>query len=499
MRTNDASMCPVSRGNPQLALALAAMISTGLLVSTSAQAEPPATVSGDAPAPAPKHEEPEEPEEPFRIHDTLRAPDWLILGGSHRIRYGSLRNQFRPGLDGNDQLLALRTLVTLGGTFGPVSVVGELQDARAYLTDEYSGVSTIVVNPVEPLQGYVNVHLDDVFLPGAELDLRGGRQTMDLGGRRLIARNRFRNTLQNYTGVTAHWHTGSDTDVFAFAVLPVRVAPTNAEQDRLLDNRVEIDRESFDLGMWGAFFDQPLAARIALEGYVFGLHEKDSEDDPSRNRQLYTPGLRLHREPERSAWDIDLESVLQLGSSRTSTAPDDTADHDVLAHFHHASGGYTFDVAWIPRLSAEFDFASGDDPSTNRNERFDSLFGPRRAEFGPTGIYGPLGRENIISAGLRFGAQPHPLVDGYISWRANALANPGDVFARTGVVDPSGASGAFAGNQVEFRTRVWLIPDTFLWELGGAALFQGAFMRDAPNATGYGNPLFGYTDFELLF
>ncbi len=436
---------------------------------------------------------------PFRLHDTLRAPDWLLLGGSQRTRYETLRNQFRPGLDRNDQVIALRTLLTLGGTFGPVSIVGELQDSRGYLTDSNSGVSSIVVNPVEPLQGYVNVHLKDVFLRGAELDLRAGRQTMDLGGRRLIARNRFRNTIQNYTGLTAHWVTDRDTEVFAFAVLPVRVAPSNRERERMLENEIEIDRESFDLALWGAFFEQPLGARIALEGYVFGLHERDGEDDPSRDRQLYTSGLRLNRNPVPGAWDLDLESVLQLGTRRGSTAPEDTVDHDVLAHFHHASGGYTFDVSWAPRISAEFDYASGDDASTGRSERFDSLFGPRRAEFGPTDIYGPLGRENIISAGLRVGAEPHPLVDGYISWRANALANVGDVFARSEVVDPTGSSGAFAGNQIEVRTRVWLILETLRWELGGAALIQGPFLRDAPNASGYGSPLFGYTDLELSF
>src|SRR5690606_39633511 len=105
-------------------------------------------------------------------------------------------------------------------------------------------------------------------------------------------------------------------------------------------------------------------------------------------------------------------------------------------------------------------YASGDDPATiDRYERFDSLFGPRRAEFGPTDIYGPLGRENIVSAGLRASAKPHPLLDGYISWRANWLADDRDVFARTGVRDTEGQSGTFAGNQIDLRTRPWRILD----------------------------------------
>ncbi len=437
---------------------------------------------------------------PFRLHDALHAPDWLLLHGSHRTRYEALANQFRQDLDDSDQALALRTRLTLGATFGPVSIVGEVQDSRAYLTDENSGVSTIVVNALEPLQAYVNLHLDDVFVGGAGLDLRAGRQTMDLGGRRLIAENRFRNTIQNYTGITSHWLTSGGTELFVFGVLPVRIEPENNDRAGLLDNRIEIDRENFDLAFWGAFLEQALGLGVALEVYFFGLNERDGEDFATRDRQLYTPGLRAARDPSRGQWDVDVESVMQFGSRRASTDPSDTLDHEVLAHFHHASAGYTCDVSWLPRVSAELDYASGDDASTTgRYERFDSLFGPRRAEFGPTDIYGPLGRENILSAGLRVGAKPHPLLDGYVSWRANWLADARDVFARTGVRDESGQSGQFAGNQLELRSRLWLIPDSLRWELGGAAFIQGAFMRDAPNATGNGDPLFLYTDLELSF
>lgn len=439
----------------------------------------------------------QEEDRPFRLHDALGSPDWLILNASQRTRYEALANQFRPGLDENDHAIALRTLLTLGVRLGPVSVVGEVQDSRAYLTDENSGLSTSVVNALEPLQAYVNLHFDRVFVSGDGLDFRAGRQTMNLGGQRLVARNRFRNTIQNYTGVTTHWATSGGTELFLFGVLPVRVRPDNSDLEGLLDNRIELDRESFDLAFWGAFFKQPVGLGVALETYFFGLNERDGEDFATRNRQLYTPGLRAIREPKAGEWDVDLENVVQYGSRRASTSADDTDDDGVLAHFHHAAAGYTFGVASTPRLSAELDYASGDDPTTERYERFDGLFGPRRTDFGPTDIYGPLGRENIISAGLRLGAKPHRLLDGFVSWRANWLEDKRDQFARTGLRDVDGQSGRFAGNQVELRARLWVIPDSLRWELGGAAFVQGRFMRDAPNATGYGNPLFVYTDLEL--
>jgi hypothetical protein len=131
--------------------------------------------------------------------------------------------------------------------------------------------------------------------------------------------------------------------------------------------------------------------------------------------------------------------------------------------------------------------------------RFDSLFGPRRAEFGPTGIFGLLGRENIISAGLRLSVRPGKRADGFISWRANALDESSDVFARSGVRDPADASGRFAGNQIEARARYWIVPNNIRAEIGGAVFLNGEFLESAPNATGEGDPRHLYADIEFNF
>ncbi|MGB8328895.1 MAG: alginate export family protein [Polyangiales bacterium] len=178
-------------------------------------AEPPVQISEPPPARSKIR--------PWRINNYL--PKWFSLTGSIRGRYEALTNNFRPGRNKNDQALQMRTLVEAGFQVGAASFVGELQDSRAYLTDVNGNVSTIVVNAVELLQGYLNVHLDDAITKGSMLDLRLGWQTMDLGGRRLIARNRFRNTIQNYTGLTADWKGADKSELFAFFVLPIRVLP----------------------------------------------------------------------------------------------------------------------------------------------------------------------------------------------------------------------------------------------------------------------------------
>lgn len=206
------------------------------------------------------------------------------------------------------------------------------------------------------------------------------------------------------------------------------------------------------------------------------------------------------RTPKTGKWDFDLENTLQFGRRRASTSPSDTRDLDVFAHFHHAEVGYTFRSAWTPRVSGELDFASGDrDPGDGDFGRFDSLFGPRRADFGPTGIFGILGRENIISSGVRLSVNPGAHTDGFVSWRANFLDEPTDSFARSGVRDVSGRSGTFAGHQIEGRVRHWLVPGLLRLEIGTAWFPEGEFLRNAPSAAGHGDPFFVYSDLEFTF
>ena len=82
-----------------------------------------------------------------------------------------------------------------------------------------------------------------------------------------------------------------------------------------------------------------------------------------------------------------------------------------MAGFAHASAGYTFDAAWTPRVRVAWDYASGDaDPNDGQNNRFDTLFGARRFEYGPTGIYGAVFRANLNSPEIRLILKPNKQV-----------------------------------------------------------------------------------------
>jgi len=84
-------------------------------------------------------------------------------------------------------------------------------------------------------------------------------------------------------------------------------------------------------------------------------------------------------------------------------------------------------------------------------------------------------------------------------YRAAWLDSATDSFSSTGVRDPAGQSGKFAGHQVEGRARYWIVPRILRMDTGAAWLINGRFLRDAPNANGYGNPVYGYFDLTATF
>jgi len=182
---------------------------------------------------------------------------------------------------------------------------------------------------------------------------------------------------------------------------------------------------------------------------------------------------------------------------RRSTGAGDLTDLDVSAWFLHAEVGFSPKGGWKPRVAALFDAASGDQGKAGRLGRFDTLYGARRFDFGPTALYGALQRTNIVSPGLRLEVAPDKRTDVMVSYRALWLENPRDAFATTGVRDATGASGRFAGHQAEARLRHWIVPDLLQAETGGAVLLKQGVLRNAPNAPGTGNSVYGYFDLTL--
>lgn len=142
-------------------------------------------------------------------------------------------------------------------------------------------------------------------------------------------------------------------------------------------------------------------------------------DVPMAKRDLLTPGLRFFTDPAKGVWDFEIEATVQVGESRSTISPSNTGDLDHRAGFVHAEVARTLAAPWSPRFVLEYDFASGDeDPNDGENNRFDSLLGVPRGDFGPTGIYGALARSNISSPGARIQPEPSSNLGGFLGYRA---------------------------------------------------------------------------------
>jgi hypothetical protein len=415
----------------------------------------------------------------WTLQSALSPPKGLKLSGSFRARYETLDGQPRAGLSNRSDLYSLRTTLLAEYRSGPVRVGAELYDSRAYGGTARMGLTSNDVDALELAQAYVAADLHQPFGKGSSGSIQAGRMVINLGSRRLVAADDYRNTTNTYTGLRFDAKTAGGAAATLILTAPAIRLPEDTPS--LLDNKVKFDRETTDLLLWGGLVAKPkLIGKVDAEVTVLGLDEKDSSDRATRDRRLRTLGARLIRAPSPGRFDVEIEGAYQFGSIAADTRPG-AARLDVSAWFLHADVGYQFDAPWKPRLSLDYDYASGDD-ARRTFRRFDTLFGMRRADFTPSGIFAAIGRANIMSPGVRLEASPSRRLDGMVSFRPMWLASATDAFSTTNVRDASGRSGRHAGELLEGRVRYWLVPDTLRLEVNAALLDKGRFLKTAPNA-----------------
>ncbi|WP_254447683.1 alginate export family protein [Sphingomonas sp. ID1715] len=400
------------------------------------------------------------------------------LSGNMRHRVEGIANQVRPGFERDEALWNIRTTLSATAGDGPIKAQAELVDSRVYDAGPRTAAGTNEVNAVELVQAWIVADLDNPFGAGTKGRVQAGRFLIDIGSRRLVANEDYRNTTNGFTGLRSDL-SGRGWSATLFYTLPQVRLP--ADLPSIRRNRVELDRESFDLRFAGALLGtDALGGGLKADAGLYRLDERDRADLPTRNRHLTTLSARVFRAPAPATWHFEVEGIRQTGRIRASAAPT-AAQLPVRAWFAHASLGYTFAHPWQPRLTFEYDHASGDRPGGAYN-RFDSLFGMRRPDLGPAGLYFAIGRTNIISPALRLEATPSKRLDAFIAWRELWLASRTDIFSTTGVRDPAGRSGRYAGSEFDGRVRWWAIPQRLRLEANATYLRKGRFLIAAPNA-----------------
>jgi hypothetical protein len=421
------------RGSPRRSLALA--LSGTLLGAAGASAQPAGTAAGSTP------------------------PERIVVSFQQRSRIEKQTHPFRLDALGSTRVLAFRTRLQVGvrRLIGPIGLFVELQDSRSAWNDQPFVVPARHVNHLDFKQ--VLLRLGSQRLLGSSLsgELQLGRFTLDLGRRRLSARNRMRNTTNAFDGASGWLRARDGSALQAFVSRPVRLDP------------YELDRSETDRVFWGALLSVHRWRRFQAEAYALRL---DESGETLTRRRLTTLGGRLYRNPSPGALDYEIESSWQTGTTRG-------LDH--RAGFLHLEAGHTFRRGRM-RLSFLYDHVGGDeDPDDRRYERFDTLFGARRFEYAPTGIYGPFFRGNIRGPGVRLVASPTPPLEILVAHRVLGLAQAKDAWVGSGLRDVTGASGRSLGGHLEARLR-WRPRRWLLGEAAYGRFFKGSYLDRAPGS-----------------
>ncbi len=418
----------------------------------------------------------------WNLHDTLGLPQWLSLSLEQRSRYETLDGQFKAKGRGGDQQIPLQTDLWLEAHLGDFRLGGEFLDARQFGADSDSGINNTHVDEADFIQGYLAWANQNLLYSGLGAEVIVGRQSLNLGSRRLVARNVFRNTINSFDGVRLRLLDYNHWQFNAFFTMPVGRYPNDAEQ--LLDHFHSPDEPESKTLFSGGFLEvYDLAWKINAELYLYHLDEGDRKRNPTRNRRYFTPGMRFYLKPAAGEFDFQTETIGQFGTVESSSGQNQ--EHD--AWYQHLDVGYSVSMPWSPRLALEYDYASGDhDPNDDKDQRFDTLYGARRFEFGPTGIYGAFARGNINTPGYRISAAPRNDVQLGLSHRFFWLAEDKDAWITTGTAttalrDKTGKTDSFIGQQLELTAR-WDFNSSLNFETGWTHLFKGAFAKETKNA-----------------
>ncbi|MCP9453403.1 MAG: alginate export family protein [Nitrospira sp.] len=415
------------------------------------------------------------------VKTLLTMPDWIDLGFENRTRFETMDHPVNrsaaAGGGRTDAQIALRSRLRtqLGGN-GPLRILFEGQDARSFLDrDPGDFRNATTVNEFDVLQLFGSLTARNLFGTGLRTDVHVGRMTLDFGRRRLVARNDYRNTTNAFDGV--HWYLAKDGAwrLRAFFTEPVT---------RFLDSADSVNHKNT---FWGAYAESRYFPWLKGDIYYLGLNDRRTSD-VNEHRTYSTIGFRLFKDDKPGELDYELESTYQFGTK---------GREDHFAYFQHLDLGYTFDVAWTPRIVLHGDYASGDrDPNDGKSRRFDSLFGARRFEYMPTGIVGPFFRTNLTGGGWRLIVAPAKGWVLQIKQRFWYLAESRDFFGSSGLRDTTGGSGRNLGHDLELRAQ-WFISNNLDFDVGWWHWFKGSYFERLPPTAGL--PAGGEKDTDYFY
>jgi len=394
-----------------------------------------------------------------------KLPSWLQLGGQIRGRFEDPSGTSMVS-SGSDAYYLSRIRVDLG--IQPVSWLRffvEAQDARVGGYNTAPAPATIY-NPMDLRQGYVAVNAEGPL--GVGVSLRVGRQELLFGGERLIG--------------PADWGMSR-----TFDALDLSVARGNARLDLFAGSAVLIDPTRFDrhkpgehvYGAYGSI--RNVLPGVNVEPYLLFKQTLliKSEEGAIGDALVVSPGARVFgKAPGRLDYTVEL--VLQRGSY--------SGDRVVAMGQSYVAGWTMADSAWKPRVSVEYNYASGDPTSKDGLRGTFDQFYP--SNHGYYGMIDQFGWKNLKNRRAGFDCLPHRKLKLRADYNQFYLATVED-----SLYNSSGSSIVLnrkaTSNQIGWELNsVALYQWSKIWKFGFgyAHLFAGDYLKQAKAGFGYTYP-----------
>ena len=204
--------------------------------------------------------------------------------------------------------------------------------------------------------------------------------------------------------------------------------------------------------------------------------------------------------------DVTVEGYYQfgeigMGSNVTTGGP---RNMDIEAYAFHIDGGVTLPVPMQPRLSAEYNTASGDsDPNDGKFESFDQLYPTNHIHFG---YMDRMSWKNMnhyaFGLQMRPQKQSHFEVTGHffsLKESTDSLYHAGQ--APLGFVNNNGASSTDIGQEIDVVYTHFFTPGNHVaWQIGGSVFLPGERMDQAAGpGRNASEQTWGYTQLWVNF
>jgi hypothetical protein len=437
----------------------------------------------------------------------LEDVDWLDIGLDYRFRYEFRNNDFRRSQDVIDEPLLLRTrgFVAIKDILDPLRLTLEVEDARRNHSQFSRDFDTRDINYAEPIQAYAELYFKQTPLGQDDLgndrpvSIKAGRLAFEKVDKRLLARNNYRNTTNNFQGVRATFgQQKNDWEIDAFAFNPVQRFTDQLDQRN--------DSQKFygivaDWRKWSEVISfQPYYYLLEQDGdkVKYDLNGQEETNNARKiDRTIHTAGLRAYGVVGKTGWDYDANYVQQWGHQDTSLTNKTEVEHD--AYGYNAEIGYTFDHAWKPRLSAFYGLATGDKNATdNKTQRFERLFGFAR----PWSNTDTFEMSNIRTPKVRVEFEPkvsfinNLKIDAGYSWYS--LESDTDTWGPAALRDRTGRSGDKVGEELDITARFPI--NKFIYaSIGYTHFWAGDFTRRASKIASNANDPTRRDDSDYLY